>query len=252
MQGASDLGVLVGGEDLSVAGLASVGPALGLLGADAVETGERGDLAEPAADEDVLEVVGVAGGKDLAEGAGVELVHHLAVGANDGVHGVGLELGVVLEGLHAHLGAPCVDDALVARGSGSSGSGGRGGGLLLGGAGGSRRGSRGRSDGRVLSVLGLAGGGSGLGLLNVGGGHNGSLVGRGRGSLLGGLSGLGALGGVDGVNDSLVDDVDILDLLVLSGLGPGEVGGCDGRAGKGEDGGGVTHFDCVVEFGSKL
>ena len=95
-------------------------------------------------------------------------------------------------------------------------------------------------------------GASGRGLLDVGGGHDGSLVDWGRGSLLSGLSGLGALGGVDGVNDSLVNDVDILHLLVLSGLGPGEVGRGDGRAGKGEDGGGVTHFDCVVEFGSKL
>ena len=247
VKSASDLGVRVGGEDLSVTGLASVGPALGLCGADAIETGERRHLAEPAADEDVLEVVSVAGSEDLTEGARVELVHHLAVGADDGVHGVGLELGVVREGLHAHLGAPCVDDALVARGSRG---GGRRGGGLLGGAGRSRRGSGG--DGRVLSVFDFAGGGSGRGLLDVGGGHDGSLVDWGRGSLLSGLSGLGALGGVDGVNDSLVNDVDILHLLVLSGLGPGEVGSGDGRAGKGEDGGGVTHFDCVVEFGSKL
>ena len=69
VKSASDLGVRVGGEDLSVTGLASVGPALGLCGADAIETGERRHLAEPAADEDVLEVVSVAGSEDLTEGA---------------------------------------------------------------------------------------------------------------------------------------------------------------------------------------
>ena len=52
------------------------------------------------------------------------------------------------------------------------------------------------------------------------------------------------------MNDSLVDDVNVLDLLVF-GLAPGGSG--KSRAGKGEDGSGGAHFDIVgFEVGSKL
>ena len=235
VQCTADLGVVVRGEDLSVTGLALVGPALGLGGADTVKAGERRHLAEPATDEDVLEVVSVTGGKNLTVRAGVELVDHLSVGGDNGVHSVGLELSVVGKRLHTHLRAPCVDNGLVAGGR-RSGSRGGGGGRGLG-AGGSR-------SLRVLLVDDGAGGSSGNRggrvLLVDNGGHSRSLVDGSRG--LGGLSRLGrALGVVDSVNDSLVNDVNVLDLLVL---GPGDfvVGGCESRAGKGEDGSGVTHF----------
>lgn len=236
VQSATDLGVVVRGEDLSVTGLAVVGPAVGLGGTDAVKTGEGGDLAKPAADEDVLEVVSIAGSKDLAVRARVELVDHLAVGGDNGIHGVGLELGVVGKSLEAQLSAPCVDNALVARGSGRRSRSGRGRGLL--GAGGS--GSRCL---RVLNDLG-AGGGRGRGVLLVdnGGGHGRSLV-DGGGSL-GGLSRLLlAFGEVDSVNDRLVNDVNVLHLLVL---GLVVVGNGESRAGKGEDSSGGAHFDSVV------
>jgi len=238
VQSTADLGVIVRGKDLSVTGLALVRPAIGLGGADTVKTGESRNLAEPATNENVLEVVSVTRGKDLAVRAGVELVDHLSVGGDNGVHGVGLELSVVGKRLQAHLCAPCVDNGLVAGGGGrrSGSRGGRGGRGL--GAGGSR------SLGVLLVDDGAgrsSGSRGGRVLLVDNGGHSGSLV-DGSGSL-GGLSRLGrALGVEDSVNDSLVNDVNVLDLLVL-GLGDLVVGSCESRAGKGEDGGGVTHFD---------
>lgn len=244
VQSTADLGVVVGGEDLSVTGLAVVGPAVGLGGADTIKTGEGRNLAEPATNENVLEVVSVTGGKNLAVRAGVELVDHLSVGGDNGVHGVGLELSIVGKRLQAHLRAPCVDNGLVAGGRGRrSGSRGGGGGRLR--SLGAGRGGSGSGSLRVLLVDDGAGGSggnrSGGVLLVDNGGHSRSLV-DGSGSL-GGLSRLGcALGVVDCVNDSLVNDVNVLDLLVL---GPGDlvVGSCESRAGKGEDGSRVTHLD---------
>jgi hypothetical protein len=231
VQSATDLGVVVRSEDLGVASLALVGPAVGLGRADTVKTGEGGDLAEPATDKDVLEVVSVSGGKDLAEGAGVELVDHLAVGGDNRVHGVGLELLVVCKSLQAQLRTPSVNDALVA-GIGSRRSrGGRGGSSL--GAGGSG----------CLRLVDLGDSRDrGALLVDNGGGHDGSLV---DGRSLSGLGLLLLLGEVDGMNDSLVDDVDVLDFLDLLGAGP--VGNSESRAGKGEDGSGGAHFE-VVEF----
>lgn len=91
----SNLGVLRGGEDLGVASLAFVCPALGHLAANAVETGGLGKLAKPAADEDLGEVVValvvlaiLAGGENLTECASVQLVDHDTIAGDDGVHGV--------------------------------------------------------------------------------------------------------------------------------------------------------------------
>lgn len=231
MQSAADLRVVVGGEDLGVAGLALVAPSIGLGRADTIKTGKAGDLAEPATDEDVLEVVSAAGGEDLAVGAGVELVDHLSVAGHDGVHGVGLELGAVLEGLHAHLRAPLVDNALV----------------TIRGRGGSRRSSAGwlrswrRLVGGLSRSLVVGTGGRSWRRLNVGGRDDGSLV-----SWLGGggrLSDLVTLGlsDVHGVDNGLNDDVDVLDLL----LGAAVVGNGEGRAGKGSHGKGEcgAHLD---------
>ena len=113
--GASDLGVVLAGEDVGVASLAVVGPALGHISADAVQAGHVGPLAEPATDEDALELVGLSGGEDLAEGAGVELVLHLAVAIIARLEGVGLEGGVLGELGETELGAPGVDCAHVSR-----------------------------------------------------------------------------------------------------------------------------------------
>lgn len=243
MQSTADLGVVVGGENLSVTGLALVSPAVGLSRADTVKAGKSRDLAEPATDEDVLEVVGVTGGKDLAVGAWVELVDHLAVGRDNCVHGVGLELGVVGKSLQAQLSTPFVNNALVTGSSGRRSGGSRGGSGL--GAGRSRR--SGSLGGLVRDLLG-AGGNGGVRLVDHGGGHSRGLV-DGSGGL-GGLRLLLALGVVHSVNDSLVNDVNVLDLLVLR-LGP--VGGCESSAGKGEDGSRSAHFDGVgFEVGSEL
>ena len=116
MQSAADLGVVVRGENLSVTSLALVSPALGLSGANTLKTREGRNLAEPAANEDVLKVISITRSKDLAVRAGVKLVDHLAVGGDNRVQGVGLELSVVGKGLEAHLRTPSVDDALVAGG----------------------------------------------------------------------------------------------------------------------------------------
>lgn len=104
-----------------MASLALVCPALGHGAADAIETGGLGKLTKPATDEDLGEVVValfvlaiLAGGENLAECAVIELVDHDTVAGDDGVHGVGLELRVLGELLHAQLGAPFSDDAHVA------------------------------------------------------------------------------------------------------------------------------------------
>jgi hypothetical protein len=75
---ATNLGVVVGGEDLGVAGLALVRPAFGHGGANTVKAGESGDLAEPSANEDGHEgLYGVlTRSENLTVGAGVELVRH--------------------------------------------------------------------------------------------------------------------------------------------------------------------------------
>ena len=225
-------------------GLAVVSPAVGLSGADTVKTGESGDLAEPATDEDVLEVVSVTRGEDLTERARVELVDHLAVGGDNTVLGVGLELSVIGKSLQAQLGAPGVNDSLVAGGGRRRSRGGGGGSSLGGRRSGCLRVLNNLGGGRcrclrVLNDLG-AGGGRGVLLVDNGGSYSRSLVGG--GGSLGGLSVLLlAPSIVDGVNNSLVNDVNVLNLLVL-GLGP--VGCCESRAGKGEDGSGGAHFDC--------
>lgn len=95
--------------------LAVVGPSLRHGAADAVETGHVGPLAEPAADEDALELVGLTGCEDLAEGAGVELVLHLTVAVVAGLEGVALEGGVVGELGETELSTPGVDGAHVTR-----------------------------------------------------------------------------------------------------------------------------------------
>lgn len=97
-----------------MASLALVVPALGELRAGIAEAGEVGHLAEPSTDEDVLELVGVAGGEDLAKGALVELVHHFTVTLNDDIESVGLELSGELERAEAELGAPLSDYIHVA------------------------------------------------------------------------------------------------------------------------------------------
>lgn len=230
MQSTTDLGVVVGGKNLSVTGLAVVRPPVGLGGADTVKTGESGDLAKPAADEDVLEVVRVAGGEDLAEGAGVELVYHLAVGRNNGVHGVGLELGVVGKGLQAHLRTPSVNDGLVA---GRSGRRSRSFGL---GAGRGLVDDHFAAGSRRSLVLGRCGRGNGRC-------HVGGLVVCRRGGL-----GLVCVD-IHGVNGGLVDDVYIHNLLVL-GV---ELGCRESSAGKGKDSNRSAHFDSVdVEVDSEL
>ena len=113
--GASNLLVVWAGKDISVTSLAVVGPSLGHGAADAVETGHIGPLAEPAADEDALELIGLAGGEDLAEGAGVELVLHLAIAIVAGLESVALEGGVLGELGETELSTPGVDGAHVTR-----------------------------------------------------------------------------------------------------------------------------------------
>jgi hypothetical protein len=253
---AADLGIVVGSENLSVTGLALVAPALGHGAADAVETGQGGDLAEPSTDEDVEErlEVGLAGGKDLAVGAGVELVLHDTVALNDDVHGVVLELGVALEGLHAHLRAPLGDDVHVATGGRSRSSGGGGwlgclagrgwgrrsvvgggrrSGLVDHGGGGLGRLAGGRRGRRRRCVDGRAGGLDG----SVGHGALGrGLVGRAHGA--GGLGDVVALSDVDSLDDGLNDNMDVLDVLVLVAVGTvrgsGERRASEGRDGEGD------------------
>jgi len=116
---ASDLGVRGGRKDLGVAGLAVVGPARGHGVADAVKTRERWDLAEPATNEDVLEVGRGTWSQDLSHSARVELVDHRAVAVLDGLESVGLERVVFRELGHAHLLSPFVDDGHVARVAGA-------------------------------------------------------------------------------------------------------------------------------------
>lgn len=99
-----------------MAGLASVIPTLrGRVADRGTETRQRGDLAQPAANEDGLEVAGVAGCHDLTHGARVQLVDELAVGVGGGFVGVALQHAALLEVGEAHLLAPLVDDANVAR-----------------------------------------------------------------------------------------------------------------------------------------
>lgn len=125
--GASNLGVAGAGEDVGVAsflvaiGILGVCPAFSLSCADTVHACHVGLLAEPATDEDVLEIIGLSGSKNLTETSGVELVLHLAVSVVAGLQGVGLKGGVVAEVGETELCAPGVDDAHVARVSGRSG-----------------------------------------------------------------------------------------------------------------------------------
>lgn len=216
-----------------MASLTLVRPSFGLGLANASEAGKSGDLAEPAADKDVLEVVLVAGGEDLAEGTGVELVNHLALAGRDGVLGVVLELLAVGEGLEAQLGAPLINDSLVA-------------GVVGCGWGRFRLAGRGLRGWRAGSNVDGAGGGFGFGFRGLvdDGWH-----GRGLVVLLrnggGGGSWDAALSYVDGVDDGLDDDVDVLDLLVHLLANVSEERDREGRAGKGDEGesDGGTHFE---------
>jgi len=115
---ATDLGVVVGSEDISVTGLATISPAFAEFVADAVEAGEVGPLAEPAANEAPGELVGLSGSKDLTEGTGEELVDHLAIAVGSGLEGIGFEGGVMGKLLEAQLCAPLLDNAHVAVGLG--------------------------------------------------------------------------------------------------------------------------------------
>jgi hypothetical protein len=131
-----------------VARLAVVYPSILELSivADAVKTGQAGHLAEPAADEDVLELVDRSRGKHLSESSGVELVLHLTLAIVAGLQGVVLESIVLGEGGEVHLLAPLVGNVEVTtagrrgvaglragsrRRSRSGGLGSRGGGRLL-------------------------------------------------------------------------------------------------------------------------
>lgn len=107
--GASDLGVVLAGEDVGVASLAVVSPARRHGGADAVHARHVRLLAEPAANEDALEFIGLSRGEHLAEAARVELVLHLAVAVIASLQGVGLESGIFAEVGEAELGSPLVD-----------------------------------------------------------------------------------------------------------------------------------------------
>jgi hypothetical protein len=98
-----------------VARLAVVYPSILELSivADAVKTGQAGHLAEPAADEDVLELVDRSRGKHLSESSGVELVLHLTLAIVAGLQGVVLESIVLGEGGEVHLLAPLVGNVEV-------------------------------------------------------------------------------------------------------------------------------------------
>lgn len=110
-ESATDLRVVGRGEDLGVAGLASVVPALGLLAALV----EQVQLAKPSANESMLKLAHVLdGSKDLAVGSGVELVRHYARGRLKALQGVGFELGALLEGLETKLLAVLGNDGHVA------------------------------------------------------------------------------------------------------------------------------------------
>lgn len=104
-----------------MASLALVRPAFRHGLADTVETGEGGDFAEPATNEDLLEALEsvLTGGKDLAVGARVKLVPHNTVAVNNDLVGVRLEQVRLFKGLEAELLAPLSDNAHVAVCAGS-------------------------------------------------------------------------------------------------------------------------------------
>lgn len=213
---AANLAVAGRGEDIGVARLAHVVPAVGGRRADAVHAGHVRALAEPAADEDVVELVGLTGGEHLAHGAVVELVHHLAVALAGRLECVLLELGAVSELLQAELAAPFVDDVHVAAGLGGLWVGFLGGfgcGLVDLGAG--RRGRRRRGRGAGLGL------GLGLGSLNDDRGGGGGRRRRGR-DVGSGLR-LVLLSGVDGddgsFHDGVPDDVHVAAVGGRSGHG---------------------------------
>ena len=205
---------------------AGVRPALGLLAANGAALGaeQRGLLAEPATNEDVLEVFGLSGSEDLAERAGVELMDHLAVALGDALPGVGLKLGAHGKGRLANLLAVLVDNAHVARGRG------RGGGSRVG------RSSRLRRcwSGRLVGL-----GGGGRCVVDRGSRNRGVVI----GGLLRGIGGL-RINHSDGLVERLNDPVDVLDLLVLwLVLVVAIVGGGESNAGEGGEGEGGAHIE---------
>jgi hypothetical protein len=119
---ATDLGVGAAGEDLRVTSLALVIPTLIGSVASRAETWKTGDLAEPATNEDRLEVAGVTRSHDLSHGARVELVLELAAGGVGCILSIGLQGAVFGQSRHAHGSAPFVDNAHVVAASAAEGS----------------------------------------------------------------------------------------------------------------------------------
>jgi len=232
---AADLLVVGAREDLGVASLSLVCPALGLLGADAVQAGQTGDLAEPAADEDVLELFHATGGKDLTHGAWVELVLHLAVALVAGVGGVVLEGFAVFEVGETELLAPFVDGGHVTRASISWR--GRGGLLRL-------RGGLHRFRGNIcrLWLLWLRGS-SGLRLLGLHGGVDDRRRGRGSGLLRLRLGCVGLLRRRTGLgDDNSVQLGRVNDVRLSTAIGPGS-GKSRASKGKERKGGDGVHVE---------
>lgn len=94
--------------------LTLVSPALGLCGTDTVKASHIRLLAKPTTDKDVQEVLRFTRSKDLAHGAFVELMNHLAVTIYCGLLGVRLKLAVALKLLQAKLATPLVNNGHVA------------------------------------------------------------------------------------------------------------------------------------------
>lgn len=228
--GAADRLVAVRGEDVGVSSR-RVHPALRSSGALAVEAWQIRALAQPATDEDVVEIIRAAGSKHLAEGAVEELVHHLAVAVLGCLERIGFEFGALGELAETELDTVFVDNGHVA------------------GAGNDRL--RGCFDNSRLGCFNHNGGGSGSGShLNdyrSGGDGGGSWLfgnGRRRRRCWGWCRLASNDGFISSVDDGLVDDVALL-VAAMPSVGCRESGAHEGE--EGNDLGGV-HFDLVLSL----
>ena len=94
VQRAANSGIVPRYQNLSTPRLAAVSLRIRLGCTDTLEAWETGNLAEPSANEDVLEVICGARRLDLSERAGIEFVNHLAIAGHDLVHCVSFQYRV--------------------------------------------------------------------------------------------------------------------------------------------------------------